>query len=186
MLPLSDLQAPCTLCVIDVQEKLMTPMDPLRVKAMAHNIAILCQAFSVMGCPILCSEQYPKGLGPTLAIIRDNLPGDHLYLEKHFFSLVRQPGFHELSLKLPTSRVVLCGAEAHVCVAQTAVDMVQLGWRPIVVSDAVISRHTHAYTTAMTLLLHQGVTVATTEMVLFRMLESSKSPHFKQIAALLK
>ena len=171
------------LLVVDLQEKLLPAMqDPMLV---VRNAGILMQAAARLGVPILVSEQYPQGLGPTVAELRHLAPPESIHA-KTAFSCADDP---DLRLKLADfqrAQVIVCGIEAHVCVLQTAIDLEAQGFEAFVVADAVGSRSKVNRKLAINRLLKSGVDVVDSEMVLFEWLGRAGTPEFKELQALVK
>src|SRR5262245_39138054 len=156
------------LLVVDIQEKLLPAMeDPMLV---VRNAGILMQAAARLGVPIVVSEQYPQGLGPTVAELRHLAPADSIHA-KTAFSCADDPVLRQKLTDLNRPQVILCGIEAHVCVLQTAFGLsdgsVPSELSPVVVADATSSRTTANRDAALARLRADSVQIATTEMVLF-------------------
>lgn len=171
-----------SLLVIDLQEKLL-PTIPQN-DSLLRSVRLLMDAANLLNVPITCTEQYPKGLGETVPEIKQALqepPKD-----KTLFSC-RQclPAFEgEADHQRP--QVILTGIETHVCVLQTALDLMGIGMECFLVVDAVGSRFALDREVAINRLEASGVTLTTTESVLFEWCQDSRSPHFKQISQWVK
>ncbi|HVJ32737.1 MAG TPA: hydrolase [Terriglobia bacterium] len=170
------------LVLIDVQEKLLPAMaDPGGV---TRQIAILLAAARAMKVPVIASEQYPAGLGRTVQEIGGQLqPGE--IVEKTEFSCYANP---KLRLRLDTgpTQLVLAGVEAHVCVLQTALDLLDAGRRVFIVADATSSRRAESKSIALQRLAAAGAVIVTAEMVLFEWLRQSDRPEFKTLSRLIR
>lgn len=169
------------LLVVDVQAKLMDrmPYGPLIVA----NTARLIRAARALELPVWATEQYPRGLGPTVPELLELLPHRP---SKTTFSCC---GVHELIEQLHgrgIRHVTLAGVEAHVCVAQTALDLLGMGFAVQVPADAVASRTTLDWKYALRRLERAGAVVSTTEAVLFEWTGTADSPAFKAISNLVK
>ena len=172
-----------TLLVIDIQAKLNPVMfDPDLAPAGA---AKLLRAAQIMDVPVLVSEQYPKGLGATLDTLQGLIP-DGSVLEKVAFSGVADDGLRESFEQLGKTQAVLCGIEAHVCVLQTALDLLARDVQVFVVADATASRTAENKDRALDRIRAAGGQVVTVEMVLFEWLRHAARPEFKQISQLVK
>ncbi|GEO81862.1 hydrolase [Pararhodospirillum oryzae] len=170
------------LLVIDVQERLCPVMDdPRRV---LYNGSRLVRAARAMNVPIVVTEQYSKGLGPTMHDLRVDLPEDAI-LEKTHFSAAREPVVQARLDALGRRRAVLCGIEMHVCVTQTALGLKDMGWDVFVVEEACSSRHPDSIKIARERLTTQGVPLLSVEMVLFEWLTNKENPAFKEIMTTL-
>lgn len=171
------------LLIVDIQEKLLPVMrKPGRVEANAAKLVTAAQWLEV---PILASEQYPKGLGRSVACIRDSLQPDEI-VEKLHFSILGEEGMRGRLEGLERDQVVLAGIEAHVCVLQTALDLLTLGFHVFVVRDATDSRQAGSHQAALERLHLDGARTPTTEMVLFEWLEKAGTPMFKELMPLIK
>lgn len=174
------------LAVVDVQERLLAAFpEPVR-SAVVKHVSTLVEGANVLGVPTIVTEQYPKGLGPTVAEIRDRLGAAFAPVEKIVFSCGRSPEFRAALDATGRRDVVLCGVESHVCVLQTAVDLLTDGYRVFVPADAVGSRRDLDWERALALMDKAGVTVGTTEIFLFQLLERAGTDEFKQISKLVK
>ncbi len=171
------------LLVIDVQAKL-APVMAAPERAIA-NIAILMKAAARLDVPMLVSEQYPKGIGHTVEELAALAPEGSV-MEKIHFSCMGDRGIAQRFAELGRDQTVIAGIEAHVCVLQTAIDLHGEGRHVFVVADATASRLPENHETAMERLRAAGISIVTTEMVLFEWLGRSGTPEFKEIAALIK
>ncbi|MBL8294606.1 MAG: hydrolase [Bryobacterales bacterium] len=169
--------ADTTLVVIDIQERLAAVM-PDR-DAVIRKAGILVEAATRLGVPVIVTEQYPKGLGPTVPEIAANLPAGAVRIEKTAFSACD-------SLLLTRSQVVIAGMEAHVCVLQTALELVAAGREVFVVADAVCSRTHVNSANALTRLQMAGVIVTNTESVVFEWLRDANHQHFRDLSKLIR
>jgi nicotinamidase-related amidase len=172
------------LCVVDIQERLLPHIH--NRDEVARGAGILIRAAGLLEIPALLTEQYPKGLGPTVGEIRSLLPAECRPLEKTTFSCWLSEGFRSAVEHSERNTVVLCGIESHVCVLQTALDLMDAGFRAVVVSDAVGSRAERNYLTALERLRQAGATIATAEMAVMEWLRDAKHPRFKEAQGLIK
>jgi nicotinamidase-related amidase len=168
-----------TLLLIDFQAKLMPAID--QAASTIANARRLIDAAGLVGAPILFTEQNPKGLGSTIAELA---PNPSAVLPKMSFGAAGAPGFFERLT--PGRDAVVCGWEAHVCVLQTVLPLVEAGRRVFVVSDAVGSRRPESKEIALQRLARSGAEIVTTEMVIFEWLRSAGHPRFKEAVALVK
>lgn len=173
--------ADTALLVIDVQEKLV-PMI-LDADVLVRNIAFLLDAAHLLNLPIQCTEQYPRGLGPTVAALADKLP---LRSDKVAFSCCAVPKIVETLYREARPKVVLCGIEAHVCVLHTALDLLALDFRVYVVVDAVGSRYRVDREIALRRLEQAGAILTTCEMCVFEWIGGAGHPQFKAISRLVQ
>ncbi|HXI82584.1 MAG TPA: hydrolase [Verrucomicrobiae bacterium] len=170
------------LVVIDVQEKLMNVM-PRRAETLAA-IQKLIGAARVLKLPTLVTAQYIKGLGPVCAEIGRAAPGI-TPLEKMTFSCCGSEEFLRTVKDLRRQRIILCGIEAHVCVQQTAIDLMK-DYFVYVAADAISSRHETDYTVAIERMRDCGAVITTVESAVFELLRESGTQEFKQILPLFK
>jgi isochorismate hydrolase len=173
------------LIVIDVQEVLMKQMDPEMGKQVTQNIKILLNFAKEMAIPILITEQYPKGLGRTIPEIKNEL-GPNLPIEKVTFSCCGVETFNEGLGRLKRNQVILIGIETHVCVLQTATDLIQKGYEVYVVADAVCSRKKLDWEIGLRWLEKKGAVIPTTEIIAFQLLKEAGTEEFKRLSKFLK
>lgn len=167
------------LCVIDVQERLVPAvMDGAAVVERCRRLA---EGARLLGVPTILTEQYPKGLGVTVPELASVLPPP---LEKLSFSCRGAAGF-AAAVPDGVGQMVLCGLETHVCVAQTALDLLAEGYGVFLATDAISSRHPHDRDTALRRLERAGVVPTTTEAVLFEWCRSAADPQFQAIRRLV-
>lgn len=171
------------LLVIDVQERLLPQME--RASEVLSTMQKVIKGFQILRLPILLTEQYPKGLGSTIAELSRLLVATTPFL-KTTFSCLGDPVIREKILELPIQQWVLIGLEAHVCVWQTACDLLEAGRQVVTVNDALASRATHDFLTAICELKQIGARVSSSETILFELLKDSKAEEFKQIIQLIK
>jgi len=171
------------LVVIDVQEKLFVKME--EKERIAENICKLIRFAEILGMPIVITEQYPKGLGPTIPEIRE-LTSTIKPIEKVEFSCLASSAFRERLAEIHAKNIVLTGIEAHICVAQTAIEALTNGYKVYVVYDAVSSRRREDKIVAIERMRQQGVTIVTSEMLMYEILRKAGTPEFKEILKLVK
>ncbi len=172
------------LLIVDVQEAFRDVIGNFAV--IASNIARAAQGFSIMDVPIIVTEQYPKGLGPTAEEIRYSLAKGFEPIEKTAFSAF---GAAETRIKLESlerSQIVLCGIETHICVNQTAHDLLQNGYQVHLLTDCVGSRFEHDKAAGLEKMRGSGVAASSIEMALFEMMGDARHGKFKEIQQLIK
>jgi nicotinamidase-related amidase len=182
-LPRADSSA---LLVIDVQERLASAMPGDVGVRVVRNTSILLHCAREFNLPVLASEQYPRGLGHTVPEVNNLLPETTRPVEKVAFSCCSVPEFQPLLDGLDGRGVILCGIEAHVCVLQTALDLLQSGRRVYVAADAVASRAKQNWRFGLDLMRRAGAVIGSTEMFAFSLLGSAGSEQFKRISQLVK
>jgi len=178
--------ADSVLVVIDLQERLAAAMVPAARTGVIRNTRILLEAAARLGIPILVTEQYPKGLGPTAAPIVEMLPTGTPRLEKTCFSCAGTEPFSTVLQGCGRTQVILSGMEAHVCVLQSALELRGVRQGVFVVEDACCSRNQKHHANAMHRLRTAGVVVTNTESVVFEWLRDARHDHFKAISGLLR
>ena len=171
------------LVVIDYQEKLMPHISGR--DALLHQASLLLHSAGVLGVPVICTEQYPRGLGATISDVRVQVP-DFIPVEKTCFSCVGEPEFVRRFDSFGRSQAVIIGVETHVCVAQTAVELAGRGLSVFVVADACGSRRTADSDLGLRRMEAAGVVITGAEGVVFEWLRHAGSEEFKKISAKVK
>ncbi|MGR9014729.1 MAG: isochorismatase family protein [Gammaproteobacteria bacterium] len=174
------------LIVVDLQTTLSAVMPEAEAELMTANARSLVEAAGLLSIPVLLTEQYPKGLGATNTAITDILSEDTLIFDKTGFSCCAAEGFTDTVANTDRKQVVLVGQEAHVCVLQTALELLHLGYQVHVVEDAVCSRKAEHKFYALQRMQQQTATITNYESVLFEWLKDSTHPDFKKISGLLR
>ena len=169
------------LMIIDVQERLAPAMDEPR--QVINNSARLVGAAKSMGVPFIITEQYPKGLGPTMIDVRQEVGENAVIFSKLHFSCAREPEIMQAIQDSGRKQIILAGAETHICLLQTAVDLRMQGYDVFVVSNASSSRDAVQNVMALQRMAHNDIDVVTSEMVIFEWLEKAGTDEFKQIVA---
>lgn len=170
------------LVVIDMQERLMPAVQA--PETTVRNARTLLAAAEETGVPVLLTEQYPQGLGHTVAELTP--PPGAKVLPKVHFSCMADDGFAAGFRALGRRQAVLAGVEAHVCVTQTALGLIEAGYEVFVVSDAIASRRPESEQAAVARLGRAGVGIVTTEMVVFEWLGQAGTPAFKKLMPLIR
>ncbi|HXX31572.1 MAG TPA: isochorismatase family protein [Myxococcaceae bacterium] len=170
------------LLLIDVQERLAAAMPPAELERMLRRTAGLIEGARALALPISLTEQYPRGLGPTVASLRDRLPGI-APVEKLRFGALDERVRAGLANRV---HVLVAGMETHVCVYQTVRQLSDEGFRPVLCADAVISRFAIDHAQGLRLAEGAGATVATVEAVLFDLLGEAGTPEFKRVSAAIR
>ena len=171
------------LIVTDVQGTLASLMYDR--DSLYKNIGIMIEGIKILEIPILWIEQYPKGLGPTVPEVASHLKG-LAPMEKKTFSSLRDPEIDKRFIEFDRDQVILTGIEAHVCVYQTAMDLLEGGIETHVVADAVSSRTEFNKHIGLDKILCAGGHITSVETVLFELLEIAEGEAFKKILQLVK
>ena len=171
------------LMIIDVQDRLAAAMYDK--EEMVQNCGRLLEAARLADVPVTISEQYPQGLGETVAPLREKAGGVERFAKVEF-SCIRNEPIRAALGSHARPQLILCGIEAHVCVLQTAIEAKVEGYDVFVVVDATASRKPESREIAMQRLNAAGVGVVTTEMVVFEWIGSASSPHFKALSKLIR
>jgi nicotinamidase-related amidase len=173
--------ADATLLVVDVQDKLLPLIAPR--DALVINIAFLIDGARLLGVPVAATEQYPKGLGPTTAELARRLPERP---DKLTFSCCGLAAVTDQLARLARRNVVIAGIETHVCVLQTALDLLNRDHRVFVPVDAVAARGAIDHDTALRRLEMAGAVLTTSETTLFEWLGTAAHPQFKSVSMLIQ
>lgn len=171
--------------LIDVQEKLTPHIH--EYQNLIKRMQVLIQGLQALNVPIMLNEQYKKGLGNTLPELLEVLDKHNkTSFEKISFSVCDNPPSWEHIAKQDRPIVLLFGIETHVCVLQTALDLLDKGLQPVVIADAVGSRSPDDKKTALKRMRHSGVVITSTESILFELCRGADNPAFKTISKLVK
>jgi len=171
------------LLIVDVQEKINAVM--MHGDLVVDSILKLIKACQTLNVPIFITEQYPKGLGPTEPQILEALEGKSP-LQKMTFSCCGSQEFLEQINSQKIKQVIVTGIESHVCVQQTALDLLAQEIQVHIPKDAVSSRKELDYQTAIERMSNAGVVLTTVEAALFELLQEAGTPAFKEITKLIK
>jgi nicotinamidase-related amidase len=171
------------LVVVDIQERLLPAMHER--ERVLQNALRLVKGAAILHLPVLVTEQYPKGIGRTISELAGAVP-EFAPLEKTAFSCCGAQSFLPSLASRKVRDVILCGIEAHVCVCQTALDLLDQDFDVFVVADAISSRTQENCRTAIERMRDAGAVIVSTEMILFELLEEAGTDQFKQILELIK
>lgn len=171
------------LLIIDVQEKLVNTLDK---DIVVKRTATLAQAAKIMEIPTILTEQYSKGLGKTVTPVAQCIAKTTPVVEKSAFSAIKEKGFMDILKSFNKKQIVICGIETHICVHQTASDLIELGYEVYIAKDACASRGKYEFKQGIEMMQSNGAKISCLEIILFEWLRSSKNPYFKEIQALIK
>ncbi len=175
--------AESALLIVDVQARLAPAIAGQ--ERIRRRILLLLEAAAALGVPVLASEQAPDSLGPTVPEVRARLPADAVLAKRHF-SCLREPDFAGRWQALGRRQAVVCGMEAHVCVAQTALDLAAHGVQTFAVADAVGSRSEANCRSALQRFGLAGILPLPAESVVFEWLNDSGHPAFASLIRRIK
>lgn len=180
------LSSQSSLLVIDIQERLLSAMPEEEMNLCIHATRTLIELAGEVGAPIVYTEQYPKGLGPTEASILETLQDhDAQRVPKMSFDACAAPAFHQHLIDLPR-RIVVCGMEAHICVLATVRELINRRHDIIVPFDAVISRKPQNRDNGLRMMEKEGATVANYETIVFDALRTAEHKAFKKFSKLIR
>lgn len=170
--------------VIDIQEKLFPHIA--ENTTLTENCKKIIEGFKILEVPIMITEQYTKGLGYTITEIKDVLEENYKPIEKIDFSCCGSSEFLEKLKNTGKKNIILIGIETHVCVLQTALDLLSEGFQPIIIEDCVSSRSLINKKIAIQRMLHEGCIISTYESILFELCRRAGNDSFKAISKLVK
>jgi nicotinamidase-related amidase len=172
------------LIVVDVQQRLVPSMDPAVYDRVRRSIDCVVRGAELLSVPVVATEQYPKGLGPTVPELSAACAGT--VIEKLSFGSCGEPVFRDHLRGLGRTQVMVTGMEAHVCVYQTVLGLLEAGYRVHLLRDAICSRAKTDYLASLDNAKSAGAVVTTTEMALFQLLRTAAAPEFKAVSAVIK
>lgn len=176
-------RAKAQLILIDMQDRLLPAMAA--AERALKNAIILAKTARTLDLPVSVSEQYPKGLGHTVAPLKSEI-GNTPVDEKVEFSCWNNAVLRERITQQGRKQVIVAGIEAHVCVLQTAMDLKAAGYQVYAVADAMTSRAETSADLAFDRMRQADIAIVTTEMVIFEALGAAGTPEFKQLSALIR
>ena len=172
------------LLVIDVQEAFRGAVPDFAL--VASRISTAVRGADILGIPVLLTEQYPKGLGKTAEEIQLVLPEQHYLFEKTAFSSCGAAPFMAKLEQLGVRQVAICGLETHICVNQTAHDLLERGYQVHILTDCVCSRSDRDKAAGLAKMQMSGVVTSSMEMAFFELMRDSSHKKFKEIQALIR
>ncbi len=172
------------LMVVDIQERLFKVMTEEGQTNLLKNVPILTAAANELKIPILVTEQYPKGIGPTIPDIKQSIT-DALTVAKIDFAATEEEEVVRQLDRKGRKQILLTGMEAHICVYQTALGLLKLGYDVHVVADATATRLPHNQAAGLALMERAGAVVTTTEAALFQLLERAGTEAFKKMQKMI-
>ncbi len=177
------LQKETAAAVIDIQERLLPHI--YESEKVLQNCLKLIEGLQILSVPIVLTQQYTKGLGATDPSIVSKFP-EFNYIEKISFSCFEEDAFREEITILGKQNIIICGIEAHVCVLQTCLDLLDGGFRPVVAADCISSRKPDDKLIAIERMRQEGARITTMESILFELTRNAGNEIFKKISGLVK
>lgn len=171
------------LVAIDFQEKLMPAMADREF--LEDRVIRLAKGVKALGIPKVVTEQYPRGLGSTISAIAEAM-GDFSPIDKGTFSACGNEDFVKALEETGKKTVLLCGIETHICVLQTAFDLIEKGYKVVLIEDGCSSRSLRDSASALSRIAIAGAVVTTVEAALMEMIGGTQSPDFKAISKIIK
>ena len=172
------------LVIIDMQTKLVSAMQADAMQLVIKHCGVLAQAASLLSVPVIVTEQYPQGLGETLPEIKQHI-GASKPIAKTAFSATGEPKFNQ-QLHRDQPQIIIAGMESHICVLQTALDLIKASKQVFVLEDAIISRSACNKANAIARMRDAGCIITNTESVVFEWLGNAQHSAFKAISLLIR
>jgi len=169
--------------IVDVQERLFPHID--QHEKLQQSISTLIKGLQVLEVPLVLTQQYSKGLGDTIIAVKEIMPAIEP-VEKMCFSCCDEPTFFKELKSMECNNVILVGIETHVCILQTAIDLLDRSFQPIIVQDCVSSRKPDDKTVAIQRLAKEGAIITTKESILFELCRYAGTDQFKGISKLVR
>ncbi|MBT3207811.1 MAG: hydrolase [Bacteroidetes bacterium] len=169
--------------IIDMQSVLYPHI--YKYEMLTKNTYTLIEGLKTLKIPLLITQQYTKGLGETIAPIK-KLLGDYQTIEKSSFSCCDDEVFMQEISSNSKKNIIIAGIESHVCVMQTAIDLIEKGYQPIIVEDCVSSRHKKNKKIAIERMRSKGAIITGFESILFELCRYSNNEYFKSISKIVK
>ncbi len=170
--------------VVDFQERLLPVID--QSEELLRRSGILVKGLKALGIPMVVSQQYTKGIGMTVPAIAEAVGEDFAYLDKLAFSCAEDEQLLAKLREIGRKNIILCGIEAHICVLQTAIDLLAMGYQVILVEDCIGSRKENDKAVAIRRAEAEGAVLTTYEAILFELTRVAKTDLFKTISGLIK
>ena len=176
--------AQTVLVIIDMQESFRSVISDFA--EVSARIALVAHAAQLLNVPIIITEQYPKGLGHTADEIMAVMPASFEAIEKTAFSSCGAQAFETELERTRALHILLCGIEAHICVNQTAHDLMERGYRVHLLTECITARTAHNKQTGLAKMHQSGALPSSIEMALFELMRDAKHEQFKAIQKLIK
>ena len=170
--------------VVDYQAKLLPAMSEL--ESLMDSSKKLLTGLKELEIPMIVTEQYSKGLGPTVDEIIECMGDSYKPYEKSTFSGICTPEIKAAVDALGKKNIIVCGVEAHVCVLQSVIDLIECGYNVLLVEDCIASRKVSDKETSVKRAMGEGAYITSAEAVLFELTYGAGTPHFKTISKIVK
>ena len=170
--------------IIDFQEKLVPVID--KKDELLHHTEILIKGLKALNIPLLVTQQYTQGLGMTVPVISEAVGEAFTYYDKVTFSCAENEEILTQIAQSGKNNVIICGIEAHICVLQTVIDLIDRGYNVILVEDCIGSRKESDRQVGIKRAMKEGAVPATYESILFELTRAAKTDVFKEISRLVK
>ncbi len=170
--------------IIDFQERLVPVMD--KKDELLHNTEILVKGLKALNIPMVVTQQYTNGIGMTVPVISEAIGNKFTYYDKVTFSCVENEDIFTQIAESGKNNIIICGIEAHICVLQTVIDLIERGYNVILVEDCVGSRKESDCRVGIKRAIAEGAIPTTYESILFEMTRVAKTDVFKVISRLIK
>lgn len=170
--------------VVDYQEKLLPAIHD--VEHLLERTKILLSGLQVLEIPVVLTEQYPRGLGPTVQEVKDCLGDNYQPYEKITFSVMGCEAVKEAFAALGKKNIIVCGTEAHICVLQSVIDLQAEGYQVYLVEDCIASRKPSDKESSIRRAMGEGALITSAEAILFELTYISGTSTFKQISKIVK
>lgn len=170
--------------IIDMQEKFLNAISEM--SAASDRISVMLKAMNELKCPVMATEQYPQGLGPTIDPLRSLFTPEVTIFDKKAFSVLSDENCRRQLASEGKKNLIICGVEAHVCVLQTALEGLEHSYNVYVPYDCVASRRPSDKETSLSYMRHAGIHVLSSESILFMLLGTSEHPSFKAVSKIIR
>jgi len=170
--------------IIDFQERLVPVID--HKEELIHNTQILIQGLKILQIPMLVTQQYTKGLGMTVSTVAEAVGEGIENNDKITFSCAEDVNILKKIEETGRKNIIICGIEAHVCVLQTVIDLMEKGYHVVLVEDCIGSRKERDRKAALKRAISEGAVITTYEAILFELTRVAKTESFKEISKLIK
>lgn len=170
--------------IIDYQEKLVPVMK--QKENLIHNTEILIKGLNILEVPLTVTQQYTKGLGMTIDSVLKAVNNKGQYFDKISFSILDDITIEEKIRKNNRKNIIICGIEAHICVLQSVIDLIEKGYQVILVADCISSRKEMDKKYGIKRAMKEGAIITTYEAILFELTRRAGSDIFKEVSRLIR